>query len=490
MFIPSVRRSNPLAIAAAGVFLACACVPAFGQGTATPSGSPFRFGGMPVRDVGGDQVYADQPAPSPQATASGGSAPAQSASSTRAKRPRPAPTPGPEADETFSAVGDSSAAASAPAADIGEGRFERSRFRYSVGVYEGYDSNIYLTQNDPTGSLYTMIAAGVGYSFGSSRLKLDAELSAGLTFYYEGFNVDDGLYPTIQLSLSANYAATPRLDLSFNTLTAYLSQPNYAIAGAPVNNDGDYLLSSSSFGAKYLWLPKFATETTYSPLLYYYTDDYYQDQLGRFEQTLGQQFIFLWKPTTSLVAEYRANLRTYFSNDDLNSFGNIMLLGVNHTFNPRSSMIARAGVEQRFNNSPTGGEEGYFGPFGELTFNYALGERTTVSLYGRYGTQAAGLVDVNQAQQLFFSLNVTQAITSRLSANFFFNYQNNYYSQPGEIPDYSTNVFDTGLNLNYRINRAWTLTAGYRYSGLLSGDDFSQNSYDRNIVFVGTEFDF
>ncbi len=467
-------------------------------GGVAPQSSPFRYS-YPVRESGSDQLYTEERQRAAAQSSSGGGGQVASATTgdapTKSRRPRPAPTPSAaeaadDAAEGVSGPGEFTASDTS-GADIGEGRFERSRFRYSLGVYEGFDTNVYLTQNDEVASLYTMIAAGIGYSFGSSRLKLDASLSAGLTFYYEGFDAQDSLFPTVQLNLAATYAATPRMSLSFSTLTAYMSQPNYVIPGAPVGNDGDYIVSSSSFGVNYLWLPKFATETTYSPVFYVFTDPYWQDQQGRIEQTLGQQFIYLWKPTTSLVAEYRANTRNYFVADDLDSFGNIVLLGANHTFNPRSTMSVRGGVEQRINQNPDGGgDDFYLGPFGELNFNYAIGARTVVGLGARYGTQASGLANINQTQQFQLNFNLAHQLTSRISADVFFNYQNNYYDQPGIIPDYSTNVYDVGFNLNYRINRAWTLTAGYRYSGLLSGDDFSQNSYNRNIVFVGTEVDF
>jgi len=385
-----------------------------------------------------------------------------------------------------------------PVADIGEGRFERRPFRYSFAVKEGYNSNVNTTQNDPIESLFTQISAGVGYEFGSSRLRLNTSFDAGFTYYYNNDGLsNDGIFPTVTFLLGAEYAASPRLDLYFRTSTALLSQPDYGNAGAPNSQVGNYIISDNAIGAKYKWTPKFATDTTYSPRLYYYFEDSQNDTQGRFEQTVAQQFLFLWKPTTALVTEYRFDTRDYFTANDLDSIGNFLLLGFNHTLNPRSKLIVRGGVEQRFNKNPTPGQEGstdvYIGPFGEVLLNYALGKDTSVALNARYGTTASGLSYYNQGQQLLLGLTATRQMTRRISTSLFFNYQNNYYTQQGGDninPDYSDNVFNTGLNVNFLINRIWSMQAGYAYSTLISSETSQQRDYTQSIAFLGTQLSF
>ncbi|MEY4299255.1 MAG: putative beta-barrel porin 2 [Verrucomicrobiota bacterium] len=465
----------------------------------------FRYT-FPVRDAGSNQVYTEQSPPMP--TEIGVSkladatdqvspaAPAQVAPSSQADiSPAPKGRSHDAPPEDF--VGQENLP-SQPTADIGEGRFERRPFRYSFAVKEGYNSNVNTTQNDPIESLFTQISGGVAYDFGSSRLKLNTSFDAGLTFYYnnEGLS-NDGLFPTLTFVLGAEYAATPRLALSFNTYTALLSQPDYGTSGAPNSQVGNYIISDTTIGAKYLWAPKFATETTYNPRFYYYFEDSQNDIQGRFEQTVGQQFLFLWKPTTALVGEYRFDTRDYFTANDLDSVGNFLLLGFDHTLNPRSTLTVRGGVEQRFNKNPTPGQNGdtdvYFGPFGEVNFNYALGKDTSVGLQARYGTTASGLSYYNQGQQLLLGLTGTRQLTRRISASVFFNYQNNYYTQPGGDninPNYYDNVFNTGLNVNFLINRVLSLQAGYAYSTLISSQTDQQRDYTQSIVFLGTQLSF
>ena len=467
---------------------------------AEENGSGFRFT-YPVRDEGTSQVYTAPP-PQPAPISDQVPAPESIVPAPPPLDPLPTPSRGASraADDTF--YNDSMPAADfeqvgaydSDGADIGEGIFERRPFRFSFAVYEGYNSNVNTTSRNQIESLYTQIAAGVSYEFGTSRLQLNAALSAALAFYYNNTNLqDDGLFPTINFTLGANYAATPRLDLSINTYTAFLSQPNFTFAGAPTSYDGDYLISSTTFGAKYLWLPKFATETSYTPVFYYFTDPDQNDIQGRFEQTVSQQFLFLWKPTTALVLEYDFNTRNYFTAKDLDSIGNFLLAGFDHTLNPRSTLTVRGGVEQRFNQNPYGGTDIYIGPFGSMNFNYALGKDTTVGLQARYGTTGSGFSNYNQAQQFLLGFNAAHQFTRRIAANAFFNYQNNFYDQPGSdgaAPDFYDNIFNAGANVSFNVYRNWSLLAGYSFTSLISTDSLYERDYTQNIVYVGTEVDF
>ena len=488
------------------VELAQASTPA--QGETKPGG--FRFS-YPVRDAGSGQVYTEQrqtpPPQTPTSNLEQSFAPDETAVPTRsatANKPVPgmpqgsvaAPAP---ATADFETVG-GSGAYQMPT-DIGEGIFERRPFRFSFGLTEGYNSNVNTAQDNGVSSMYTQISAGVGYEFGTSRLQLNTSLGAALAFFYNNDGLsNNGLFPTVNFVLGANYAATPRLDLSFNTVTSLLSTANYAVTGAPTSFQGSYILSNTSIGAKYLWLPKFATETIYNPCIYYFFDQPYNETQGRFEQTVSQQFLFLWKPTTSLVAEYRFNARNYFYGNNLNSYGNIALLGFNHTLNPRSTITFRVGAEQRFNQNPTPTDSEwttYIGPFAELNFTYALGEDTTVGLVSRYGTTASGLSNYNQGQQFLLGINASRRFTRRITASAFFNYQNNFYNQPDSTvygvevaPDFYDNIFSAGLNVAFAINRIWSLNAGYTYNTLISTDTFQQRNYTQNIVFLGVGANF
>ena len=468
--------------------------------TGNEPGSVFRYT-YPLREEGSSEIYtAPPPGVSPPVSAPDAAV--------------PAPLPGdPLPAEPTGEGGGTSAAAESPSSpeepaapttaaapgqapvDIGEGRFSDSSFRFSFALYEGYNSNVTTSSGDnQVESAYTEISAGASYEFGNSRLQLATELSVDLAFYYNNLNLqNDGLFPTVNFTLGANYAATPRFDLSLETYTAYLSQPNFTIAGAPTTYNGDYVISSTTFGLKYLWLPKFATETTYVPILYYYAEEAQNDISGRYEQTISQQFIYLWKPATSLVLEYDFNTRNFYTAKDLDSIGNFLLLGVDHTLNPRSTAAVRAGAEQRFNQNPFGGTDVYLGPFASLNFNYALGRETTIGLASQYGTTASGFSNYTQAQQLIFGLTAAHRFSRRVTANAFLNYQNNFYDQPnsfGAAPDFHDNIFNAGLNASVLVYRSLSVRAGYSFTTLMSTDTTIERDYTQNVLFIGAELDF
>lgn len=442
--------------------------------------SNFRYT-YPVRDSGSAQVYTEEKPESLPPVVHEDNPPSQTD----------------VAD--FETVGGGTAA-SIP--DIGEGIFTKRPYRFSFAVYEGYNSNVNTRQDDGVESMYTQISAGVAYDFGTSRLKLNTSLSAGLTYYYNRSGLDnDGLFPTVYFVLGADYAATSKLNLTFSTSTSLLSAGNYSTPGAPSSFQGSYILSDSNLGIRYQWLPKFATVTTYNPRIYYFADQDYNDTQGRVEQTLSQQFQFLWKPTTTLVAEYRFDTRNYYQRNDLNSVGNYALLGFDHILNPRTTVSVRGGAEQRFNQNPTYGRSGsddfYIGPFGQLSASYAAGKGTTLALQARYGTTASGLTNYNQGQQLLLGLTAAHQFTRRITVNAFFNYQNNVYKQPDSTvngievaPDFTTDVFNTGLNASFAINRAWSLLAGYTFTTSLSTDTVQMRDYTQNIAYIGSQVNF
>ena len=98
--------------------------------------------------------------------------------------------------------------------------------------------------------------------------------------------------------------------------------------------------------------------TSYNFSTIFYTQREVNDQLGYISQTLAQSFRWLWKPRTTLVAEYRFNPIDYFS-ADLDSLANYFLVGFDHVFNPRFAWSVRGGFQVNFNNNPVDGSSTY-----------------------------------------------------------------------------------------------------------------------------------
>jgi hypothetical protein len=378
--------------------------------------------------------------------------------------------------------------------DIGEGRYSGFPLRFTVGIQEGYNSNVYAQQNDPTQSAFTALNFGVFYEFGSPRLTIITGLTGNISYYYAAKN--QNWLPNVLWTLDVEYEATPRLTLGFDTATAYLTQGSPGIYGAPTSafNDG-YFYSNSGFDVEYQWAEKFSTITSYDPYFLIYSNEDQQNQLGRVQQTFGQQFLYLWRPTTSLVAEYRLGLVNYFSSTDMNSWGNYFLGGFNHTLNPGSELVFRGGLQQNFNQIPTvygGGENTTYNPYVYLAFNNQLGKDTTIGFQGVYGSMPSQYVNINQGQNLFLGLRLTRNITSRLSASADVGYQNWYYNQTGvgAPAAFYSNYYTAGLGLSYRLYRNLSLTAAYQYYGQTSGNAAVVAPYSQNIAYIGLQAEF
>ena len=396
-----------------------------------------------------------------------------------------------EAEAAFEAVGTTTSEIEELDTD---GRFESGgiEFRYSFSVLQGYNSNVTYATDNVVESLYTDIGGGVDLVIGGSRLDLIFGFDLGAAYYYNNSELqNDGIFPNGALNLDIDYAVTERLDLSFNSNTILSSQPSFTIVGASDTFFGNYVISDNSFAVSYRWLPKLETITGFDTLIFYYTEPLGTD-FSRVDQTFDQQFLYLWKPSTSVVYEYRFNTRTFWEVENYDSVGNFLLLGFNHTLNPRSVLNFRAGAEQRVSQVPvTGGTSTYLGPFGQLELNYSLRPQTVVAFNARYGTTAASQAGYTQDQQFLGGLSLRHAFGRRLNGSLFFNYQNNFYDQPdGVVPDYTTEVYNTGLNLTFAVNQIWSVNVGGSLTGLYSSNENLRGNYNQNVFFIGSVFSF
>ena len=505
--MPLPRKLPPLLCALGTVLLTATArtqetPPSFEEAApaATDSTPMFRMT-YPVRDASSGQTFTEQRAAAPQDVPS---AVSESDLAAGLAMPDPGPPPTGEsstmaADEAaFEAIGTSGNPPFQEISDDG-GRFSGFPLRFTVGIQEGYNSNVYGTQNNPTQSAFTALNFTVDYEFGSPRLTLTTGLAGNLSYYYAATN--QNWLPNVYWNLGVEYNATPRLTLGLTTTTAYLTQGAGGLYGAPITGfDNGYFYSNSGFNAEYQWAEKFSTISTYAPLFLIYSDDNQQNQLGRIQQLFGQQFLYLWRPTTSLVAEYRFTTLNYFSNTSINSWANYLLGGFNHTLNPGSELVFRAGLQQNFNQIPTiygGGENTAYNPYVQFAFNNQLGKDTSVGFQGVYGSTASQYYNINQAQQLSLGLTARRNITSRLAAIAGIYYQNNFYNQPGVstpgnvIPgDFYSNYYSAQIGLAYRLYRNWSLTASYQYNGITSGNSQQVGPYSQNIAYIGVQTDF
>jgi len=367
---------------------------------------------------------------------------------------------------------------------VDAGIFKKLPFLFNISLREGFDDNVYASRNK-TSSFFTNVGVGLSYAMSTPRFRLATLAGGGVTYYYSrpGRKVD----LTGNLGVTAKYLVTPRLEFDFSSYSAYISQPDSNVEGTSANRQGNYFYSSNTLSGSYQWSPKFSTVTSYTFRTYVYEEAQMNNDQGRIEQTFGQSFNYLVLPKTTAVAEYRVNPVTYFD-ADLNSLGNYFLLGVNQTFNPRLSWTARAGAEWRILDNPVDGRSQYIGPYGESQLTYRFAPASNIHWLLRYGTEGSGVAKVTQRTTFRTSVGITHAFTARINGTARLGFINSYYDQPGVINDYYQNTWEAALGVNYQINRVFSVSLGYTFTGVAS--DNQGTEYNRNIVFLGANANF
>lgn len=366
----------------------------------------------------------------------------------------------------------------------GESKADKAGWDINFLVFEGYNSNVPST-SDPVGSFYTELDLGLGYVFRTPRTLLEVGLEGGIDYYYSS-QLERNFYPQGGGYLDFSYELSPRTKVMLEANAQFLSQPSFFSPGS-YQDQGNYFLLSVGGAVEHQWRPRLGTITSWDANFYLYSDPYYQDSLGRVEQILSNQVLFLWKPTTSLVQEYRLNPRTYLQDSSMDSLGQYFLLGADQQLNPRSVVGGRFGLEQRWLGSGNGGDGHYLGPYGEISLGYETG-RNNVDLGASYGTQSSGLVGVGESDTFQLSAGISRNLGRKTKVGLTGNYQLNQFDQSPNSSSFQNDVFDVGIGIERKIGKRVSLEVGYRYSGVVSGSN-EEGGYNRNVIFLGTKID-
>jgi hypothetical protein len=248
----------------------------------------------------------------------------------------------------------------------------------------------------------------------------------------------------------------------------------------------------------YDWSPRFSTASSYQLVAVKYDDSTTGNAVDRTEHTFGTEFRFLLSPPTTVLADLRCQIVSYDQNSALDSLTGLFLAGLEHKFNPRTSISLRAGGEVRSfdNNDAATLTEPYF----EGTLTYAAGRRTTLSWTNRYSLEEPGTSANNQSRTTFRTgLQAGYGFTKRISATVagYFVHDDYAAGPPVEIfpgffipgaPSFVENTIDITLGVHYEINRVVAIDVGYGHTEVAS--DFSEREYSRNRYYGGFNFTF
>ncbi len=369
--------------------------------------------------------------------------------------------------------------------DIGPIRSQPFPFKFSADILQGYDNNINTTPVNEEESLFTNVRIGTVGSFGNARTNVNVNLGAGLTYFYDRETGDDVDY-TVSAGLGLTHRLTPRLILSLTTTQQIQSEPDFALVGAASRRtDSEYLYGASRIDVAYQWTSRFQTVTSYTLTNLFYFENDNRRAEDRLQHFLGQQFRYLWTPTTTLVAEYRFGYVDVLD-AERDSYSNYILAGADFVFSPRLSGGFRGGVEIREFDEGSSNTS----PFAEGNLAYAYGPYgSRLQAVVRYGQEQPADVFSQSRETFRIGLTLNHGFTPRLSAQLEAYYQNNDTSGRGGLQDaFTEDIYDFVAGLRFALTQDISLRGGYSYTVIESTDDFRE--YDRSRIYAGVGITF
>ena len=364
--------------------------------------------------------------------------------------------------------------------------YSRDKLVFIVGTSVGYDTNVLYSGANKIGSATYGINGQVDYHFGTRRLKVDARLIGGINYYVNRpGGSDDQNYA---LTLAVDYQWMPRLGVSFNTYSAYLSQPSPQLVGGIFQYSGSYFYTNSSLDLTYQVRPRFSLVLGYAVNGFKYDDETVNQGSGFYQQNFSLSGNWLYSPRTTLILQYRFNPVTYYESD-VGSTGQFLLAGFKQTLSPRLNYSLMFGAEYRSLENPApGSPSSYLGPFVEGTLNYSLAPNSVITGGLRYGTEPSGNSGVTIRQTFRANLGVSRQLGSRLSLGAGVSVEHDNYDQPGLISDFSQIVYNASVSLRYQFAL---------YTSVVVRDDYivlhstaPGNSYTRNYISLGLDVTF
>ncbi len=359
------------------------------------------------------------------------------------------------------------------------------KLRFQAGIRTGYDSNVNSLHTNAVGSFFANLNGGVNYRFGDPRLVVNANLTAGITSYPNVPN--NSLQGQLGLGLNVEYRVKPRLILTLDSSTSYQAQPNAGLVGSGNNSTSPYVYTANSLAASYQISDIWTSVTRINGTLNYYFQQNQNNSQGFSQPGLSQSFRYLYKPSTTLVADYNTDFYGYGTANN-SSWGQTLAAGFDHIFNPKLFWNFRAGAELRTYQNSIRGSGLYIGPSVDSNFSWAFGKTSSLSWVAHVGTQPSGQQNVSYATAVRSGLNYTQGIFTKLKLNLGLNYlltnfQDNPVGVNGAPITYNQTTLQANVDLNYQINRIFGVSLGYQYMTSYSPPVPSQE-YNRGISYI------
>ena len=406
----------------------------------------------------------------------------------------------------------------------GEGTFARPPLAFSTTIQQGYNDNIYSTSglpfpapvssattsvvtqgpftvyqyypqrtgtstpNNPVqGSLVTQASLGAQVLLVGTRAVLSLEMSGGGLYYWD--RRGNSLDPNGNVSLMLAYKLNPRAQFSATVSGAYLTQPNLNLVNAPTQgNVGNYIMGSGRFDLSYQLTGRISTDFTINLGSLYYLTAASQEN-DYMDTTFGTTIRYSLTPRFAVAADLRM-AQTSFQGPNRDSATQFFLGGFDYNFSQRFTGSIRAGETTREYQNATIADAS--SPFLEANFTYGYGRASQVDWTTRYGFEN-GVTNGSSSSQTFrTTLGVTQAFSTKFSANASVGYSNSvqtYFptSVGGLATQLTQNTLTFSVGAQYIYSRSFTFFGNVTRSEVLSTPLLT---YSTDTIFLGALYHF
>jgi hypothetical protein len=332
------------------------------------------------------------------------------------------------------------------------------------------------------GSLFTRSNLNLQLQRYTRRSLFTLDLNGGQTYYFE--KDEDPVEYNGTFAVSYLYRFTPRLQITAQFNTAYLSQPDLSRPNTPERDiRGDLINTLARFDVGYRLTPRWSATLTSSYNGERYTEK--AEQVGESDDfTFGLEMRYLWQPRWTLLAEARHSIVRYPQNSLLDSDTNYLLVGTEFTLSPRLTGSLRFGAA--FKQFKEGGGQ-QTAPYVESSLNYRSTARSTVTWTNRFGFEEAQSAD---QERLVYRTSISYGylFTARLRGSIAANLTHEISTSKSTGAEFAQDTFDTNIGLDYRVSKDFSVNLGYNFT--IVNSNVGVTDYYRNRITFGGQYEF
>ena len=310
------------------------------------------------------------------------------------------------------------------------------KFIFSEDI--GYDDNIYLSNEDKTGSAVssTQLFAEYLVNIPNTGLKFGANANVGYNAYLESPAKNDYMNAGAGLNIGNRFFSVEEEFL----YTADPATSELTDRAKRINNYASFKIKTSSE-------KMFSIGFLVSDILDKYIDDQYEN-LNRNRINIGAQAYYNLSSRTSFYIGYLFSNINYEDNEYSNSIGNSFILGVNGTVAQKIKGSAQISYDMRNYDKEVDGLEKDADIFGYLlSLTYEPTNRSSIILSGERKIEESVFTNNRYYISTEVGIEYKQKIFQKWEAGLFVSYENIDY--PGKID--GVNRYDDLINVKPSI---------------------------------------